>query len=262
MTPKDRGSASDSADESPVSRYLIHTGTGGGRFLPHTSGLMKTVQYLISLPGTSHHGWASPTAADVASHAATDTRPKRCPAAPPSTPPPAQRPGTRPVQWPAPAPLASSLLGDLVRGNSHPERHDHSPAKAGSQAACPRQPRPTKNPNFEPRRFAVVRDHGVLTPPCEAVDIQSAINRVRYQKNLKIPSFVGAGDLRRNEKGSLPGITPTSITRMILTERDICGYWVGAYTRPRHRPPPMGQGTCDLQVFLKYVNSPVIPLKL
>lgn len=105
VTPKDRGSASDSADESPVSRYLIHTGTGGGRFLPHTSGLMKTVQYLISLPGTSHHGWASPTAADVASHAATDTRPKRCPAAPPSTPPlpsaqePGRSSGRLPLHW-------------------------------------------------------------------------------------------------------------------------------------------------------------------
>ena len=72
---------------------------------------------------------------------------------------------------------------------------------------------------MELRRVAIVRDHGVATPPCEAADTRPATDRTFYQE--KVTPFVRVGDLRHNERGSPTGITsPTSTTKMLLAYRD------------------------------------------
>ena len=55
---------------------------------------------------------------------------------------------------------------------------------------CGRSVHTLSNHAMELRRFAIVRDDGVPTSPCQAADIQTAINRALYQgRNLPLSTL-------------------------------------------------------------------------
>ena len=78
---------------------------------------------------------------------------------------------------------------------------------------------PAKNLKLEQRRFTFVRDGKAPKSKCLTADIQSAVNRARYQE--KIPHFVRIQDVRRNDRETITGVTTsTASAKMLMNYRD------------------------------------------